>query len=234
MIGIMSDNQTNLSVPSIVPSVVPYELSIEDINQRIQDELCRNTLDALSDEKMMDDYKKCKSVANQIQILEQVICKYVAPETVTKITEEYLSNLIPAGTKGVIRGNKFNQIVKTHITHLQLDSERFDVCFEKICAEHLTSEIPDWYIREKSSNKIILGMNQLDLWGGGHQTNRGAKYILNSKHNNEHSKLLCVISNEIRFKSKKNKAYRFFQTGFQNNTLCYVKKLKNIILAYFK
>ena len=76
-------------------------------------------------------------------------------------------------------------------------------------------------------------MNQLDLWGGGQQLNRGSKYIENNKHNNENSKLLCVVCNEIQFKSKKNKAYKLFEMGFKNNTLCYLNNLKNIITAYF-
>ena len=110
---------------------------------------------------------------------------------------------------------------------------RFEICFEKKCEYHLTSEIPDWYILEKSSNKIIIGMNQLDLWGGGHQLNRGSKYLENNEHNTEHSKLLCVICNEIEFKSEKNKAFKLFQTGFKNNTLCYINNLHQIITSYF-
>lgn len=31
--------------------------------------------------------------------------------------------------------------------------------------------------------KIIIDMNQLDLWSGGHQINRGAKYLLDNKFN---------------------------------------------------
>ena len=141
--------------------------------------------------------------------------------------------LIPPGTKGVIRGNKFNNIVKQFITKLALDAERFDICFEKECNTHLTSEKPDWYILEKSTNKIIIGMNQLDLWGGGQQLNRGYKYIENNKHNNINSKLLCVVCNEIQFKSKKNKTYKLFKIGFENNTLCYLNNLQNIITSYF-
>ena len=26
--------------------------------------------------------------------------------------------------------------------------------------------MPDWYVLEKTTNKITIGMNQLDLWGG--------------------------------------------------------------------
>jgi hypothetical protein len=76
-------------------------------------------------------------------------------------------------------------------------------------------------------------MIQLDLWGGGHQTNRGSKYIGDVKHNNENSKLLCVVCNKIQFKSKKNKAYKLFEIGFENNTLCYVNNLQNIILSFY-
>jgi hypothetical protein len=76
-------------------------------------------------------------------------------------------------------------------------------------------------------------MNQLDLWGGGQQLNRGYKYIENNKHNNINSKLLCVVCNEIQFKSKKNKTYKLFKIGFENNTLCYLNNLQTIISSYF-
>jgi hypothetical protein len=66
---------------------------------------------------------------------------------------------------------------------LNLDSERFEICFEKQCVLSITTEIPDWYILEKSTGKVIIGMNQLDLWSGGHQINRGAKYLIDNNVN---------------------------------------------------
>jgi hypothetical protein len=207
----------------------PY---MNDINTRIKKEVCYETLEELTDTKLLCEYKDCNSVKNQIKKLSDVLGKYMDEETKQKIIQEFLLELIPAGTKGVIRGNKFNKIVREKITKLGLDTDRFDICFEKKCEGHFTSEIPDWYILEKSTNKIIIGMNQLDLWGGGQQLNRGSKYIENNKHNNEKSKLLCVVCNEIQFKSK-NKAYKLFETGFKNNTLCYLNNLQNIITSYF-
>jgi hypothetical protein len=206
---------------------------MECINQRIKQEVCYETLEELTDEKLMEDYKKCNSVKNKIKILSDVLDKHIGEETKQIIIKEYLLQLIPAGTKGVIRGNKFNTIVKNYITNMKLNKNKFEICFEKKCQHHMTEEIPDWYILERTSHKIIIGMNQLDLWGGGHQINRGSKYILNNKHNNENSKLLCVICNEIQLKSKNNKAYQLFETGFENNTLCYLKNLQNIITSYF-
>ena len=213
--------------------IIEHELSMEEINARISQEICYETLEELTDARLMYEYKECNSVKNQIKKLGDVLKKYINEEIKQKIIQDYSLQLIPAGTKGVIRGNKFNNIVKNFITKLELDTDRFDICFEKKCEGHLTTEIPDWYILEKSTNKIIIGMNQLDLWGGGQQLNRGSKYIENNKHNNENSKLLCVVCNEIEFKSKKNKAYKLFETGFKNNTLCYLNNLQNIITSYF-
>lgn len=213
--------------------IIETELSMEDINARIKKEICYKTLEELTDKNLMCEYKECDSVKKEIKKLGDVLEKYTDEETKQKIIQEYLLELIPAGTKGVIRGNKFNNIVKKFITNLELDTDRFEICFEKKCEGHFTTEIPDWYILEKSTNKIIIGMNQLDLWGGGQQLNRGSKYIENNKHNNENSKLLCVVCNEIQFKSKKNKAYNLFENGFDNNTLCYLNNLENIINTYF-
>jgi len=214
--------------------VIEPELSMQDINARIKQEVCYETLEELTDAKLMCEYKDCKSLKDKIKKLSDVLGKYIDEETKQKIIQEYLLQLIPAGTKGVIRGNKFNNIVKQFITKLSLDTDRFEICFEKDCEGHFTSETPDWYILEKLTNKIIIGMNQLDLWGGGQQTNRGSKYIIESNiHNNENSKLLCVICNEKQFKSEKNKAYKFFKIGFENNTLCYLNNLENIITSYF-
>jgi len=212
-----------------VKLVIEPELSMEDINARIKQEVCYETLEELTDAKLMCEYKDCNSLKNEIKKLSDVLGKYIDEETKQKIIQEYLLQLIPAGTKGVIRGNKFNKIVKQFITKLALDTDRFEICFEEKCKVegHETSEKPDWYIMEKSTNKIIIGMNQLDLWNGGHQINRGSKYI------KENSKLLCVICNDIQLKSKKNKTYKLFETGFKDNTLCYLNNLQNIITSYF-
>jgi hypothetical protein len=206
---------------------------MEDINQRIKQEICYKTLEELTDTKLLNEYMKCNSVKNQINKLYDILKKYINEEIIQKIIQDYLLELIPAGTKGVIRGNKFNNIIKQFIINLSLDINRFEICFEKKCESHYTTEIPDWYILEKSTNKIIIGMNQLDLWNGGQQLNRGFKYIENNKHNTNNSKLLCVICNEIQFKSKKNKAYKLFEIGYKNNTLCYLNNLENIIISYF-
>ena len=153
-------------------------LNITEINTRIDNEICNDTINKLKDNSLLNEYKECKSVQNEINKLLTILEKHKIENAVKEsIINSYLLELIPAGTKGVIRGNKFNSIVKDTIKNLNLDNKRFEICFEKKCESCITTEIPDWYILEKATDKVIIGMNQLDLFGGGQQINRGYKSI---------------------------------------------------------
>jgi len=207
--------------------------SLKEINDRIYKEVCNETINKLSDMNLIDEYKKSKSVKNKITNLKKVLKKHdIQTNKQDEIVDDYILELIPPGTKGVIRGNKFNKIVNNAINNLELDEERFKICFEEMCEMCETSERPDWYILEKTSNKVIIGMNQLDLINGGQQTNRGSKYLIDNKHNTNKSKLLCVICNYVEFKTQSKKT-KLFQIGFENDTLCYLNNLENIIKKYF-
>lgn len=209
------------------------DINLESINARINDEVCYITIESLKDVNLMAQYKECKSVIKAISGLKEILDKHkIDNKKQNLILNDYLLELIPAGTKGVIRGNKFNSIVKDTIKLMKLDEERFEICFEKECEDVKTSEKPDWYIQDKSTKKVLIGMNQLDLVGGGQQLNRGYKYLIDSKYNTDTSCLLCVICNYIQFKNN-NKQSKLFEIGFKNNTLTYLKNLENIIKTYF-
>lgn len=205
------------------------------INKRIQKEICTDTLDKLQDMNLLEKYMDCTSVKNKINKFKFLLLKYVDNEICDKIIQEYIIDIIPPGTKGVIKGNMFNVIVKNYINCLNLDKDLFEICFEKKHTEYITDEKPDWYIFQKSTKKILIGMNQLDLWNGGHQSNRGSKYICTENYKDEYlkdRKILCVICNKIQF-TNKNKTYYMFKKGFEDDTLCYLNNLKNIIYTYF-
>lgn len=207
--------------------------SITQINNEIKKQINKDVLIELTDENLLDDYLKCKSVNNAIDKLINVLKNVgIQDNKITEIKNKYILELIPAGTKGVIRGNKFNQIVKKYITNLNLDEKTYEICFEKRCEYVKTPEIPDWYIKNIKNNKIIIGLNQMDLWRGEQQINRGSKYLIDCKFNNERTKLLCVVCNEIEFKSRKNKAFNFFVIGLKNDTLCYLNNLGTIIKKF--
>lgn len=205
-------------------------MNLQNINERIQNEVCFDIINKLKDINLINKYKKTKSVIKKLNNLEEILCKYKIKENIIeKIIVDYLPEIIPPGTKGVIKGNKFNKIIKKYLLNLKL-SQEFDIKFEKKHEKFVTSEIPDWYIYHNNTNKIIIGMNLLDLWNGGHQLNRGYKYLIDK---NNDFKLLCVICNNIKINSINNKVFKLFKEGFKNDTLCYIKNLKNIIYKYF-
>ena len=49
-----------------VELIIEPELSMEDINTRIKQEICYETLEELTDAKLMCKYKDCNSVKNKI------------------------------------------------------------------------------------------------------------------------------------------------------------------------
>jgi len=207
--------------------------TIKYVNNRIKKEICYDTINQLSYAVLLPKYKKCKSVQTEISKLTGILNKYnILPNQIDSIIADYLGDLVPAGTKGVIRGNRFNTLVEEHILNLNLDHNRFNICFKQQCPNAITDEIPDWFIQDKTTGKVIIGMNQLCLIGGGQQLNRGSKYLIDSKHNTNNSKLVCVICNYIQFKTT-NKAYKLFEIGFANNTLCYINNIGTIITDYF-
>jgi hypothetical protein len=214
-------------------------MDVKSINDRIKKEICYDTIKNLNDENLLNDYKKSTSVKIKIKKLNDILIKNnVDNIKIDNIIMDYLQELIPPGLKGVIRGNKFNYYVKNKLLKMQfLNKERFDILFEKQYPENNTTEIPDWYIHDKESKKTLIGMNQLDFWNGGQQSNRGSKYILSdlcfTKQDNN-CKLVCVICNEYKINSDKTKFYKIFNIGFSNNKLCYLNNLENIIKDYFK
>lgn len=210
------------------------QMTLDNINMRINKECCKKTINMLDDESLIDEYKKCKSVKNEINKLEKILIdNNIDSSKINAIINEYLYELVPPGTKGVCRGIEFNKIVKNTIEKLNLDKDIFEVEFEKKCPYVETTEIPDWYITEISTKKTLIGMNQIDLWSGGQQINRGYKYLIDNRINSDNTKLLCVVCSEIIFKNDKNKAYKLFEVGFSNNTLCYLNNSEKIINEYF-
>jgi hypothetical protein len=208
--------------------------TIDFINKRIKDEYCESIIKELSDQNLIEQYKKCKSVKNKIKNLKLILEKNnINEDKISNILNDYILDLIPAGTKGVTRGLMFNnKIVKEYILDIKLEKDIYEICFEKKYELIKSDEIPDWYILNKINKKIIIGMNQLNISDGGQQLNRGYKYIMNNNYDNEKVKLLCVICNHNNVNKKDTKIYKLFDTGFSNNTLCYIKNLKNIIINF--
>ena len=226
-----------MSVKPLIKTLKNTDLNkgrVVEINNRIAMEYCSATEQSLSYDNMFDCYKMLPSVKTKIRKLERILIQHnVEHEKTQHIIKDCMKDfIIPPGSKGNACGNKFNQIIKDHILTLGLSRDRFDIAFEEKHKKHIIDEIPDWYIYDKHDDKILIGMNQLSLWGGGAQSNRGGKY-LNEKNNTEKFKLLCVVCNKTKIKKSSNRTYKIFDIGFKNNTLCYKGGIKKIVEQYF-
>lgn len=165
-----------------------------------------------------------------IDVPENTINKIVKDKNVLK------DFCVQPGTKGAIRGYEFNMIVKKRleqITKFIPNNSDFVLVFEQKI-NNLTKEIPDWYIQQRSTKKMIIGMNQIDLWSGGQQTNRGSKYILNENyHNNNDVKFLSVVCKHIQVDNENSKVYTLLLKGLQCGRITYLNGLKDTIYDYF-
>ena len=205
---------------------------LRNVNNRIKKEFCMDTFEKLSTKVLLPEYLKSYSVIRNINHLKSILRKNnVQEENIDGIINEYIYKLIPPGTKGCIRGRTFNSIIKFHILSIPLSSRHFTIEFEKKHSLYLTNEIPDWTIFEHKTGKLIVGMNQLDLWSGGQQKNRGNKYIYHET-NNKKIKLLNVICHKTYFKTR-NSVFDLFCHGFRNDSLCYITGLQKIIYDFF-
>lgn len=210
-------------------------MSISRINKIIEQQYSESAYTKLSDENLYEQFMTSGSTKRRMSDLIDCLKKCgVEQSTIDSCIKQYCPKLIAPGTKGAIRGNMFNTIVKKRIEKMELDNDLFEVCFEKRCRKQPTDERPDWFIKEKSTQKVMIGMNSLALWGGGQQSNRATKYVREKNSDMlDGNVLVNVVCNKIQVKRPNSKEYQLFDIGFRNNTLCYLRGLEKIIKTYF-
>lgn len=206
-------------------------MDFDTVKLRVKDEFCEDTEYKLKDESLLGEYLKCQSVNKRITELRNVLeDSGIDSEKISNVVSRYIPMIIPPGTKGKIRGDVFNRLVKEKIESMELSVDEYTIRFEEKHPDVHTDEIPDWFITK--GGKTIIGMNQVDLWNGGHQRNRGSKYLFDCRNNTENTKLLCVVANKPTFTSQNGVQFRMFKLGFENDTMCYVKNLPRIIKKF--
>ena len=96
------------------------------INNRIRKEFCPETSNKLSSKVLLPEYLKSNAVKRNINHLKSILRNNNVNEEDSKnIINEYIHKLIPPGTKGSIRGQTFNSIIKYHILSIPLSAKYF-------------------------------------------------------------------------------------------------------------
>ena len=215
---------------------------LENLNKIIIEQYSQDIVNELSDKSLMEFYLSSNSTIekyNKISnCIEQLLykSKHMNSSDFIDYKKQMIINLttltIQPGTKGAIRGNLFNKLVKNKILSIKEKyANIIDVSFEKYLKNDDSKERPDFVIYNKINNKYIIGMNQVDLWNGGQQLNRASNYLDNSKNNNK--KTLCVIANKYECKNTKNKSFKLMKYGFDNYRICYINYIENVMLKFF-
>ena len=111
--------------------------------------------------------------------------------------------------------------------------KKFKIAVQKKHLVYNTDEIPNQYIENKENDKVVIGMNQIDLWSGGHQTNRGLKYV-NFSFDNVKCKFLSIICAKTNVSNTNTKKFKILSMGFEKKNLCYPKEMCNVIKSHLK
>ena len=79
-------------------------LTINEINKRIEHEFSEEIFNQLSDNNLLEEYKKTKSTKNQIENITLLLKKYnMINDNYDKFINEYIKQNIKPGTKAIIR-----------------------------------------------------------------------------------------------------------------------------------
>ncbi len=211
-------------------------MTVRQVNDRLRDDVCRDTLAAISDETLSPIFEQSPEVKKLLRGIDDVLFTAdIHARVHDSIYARIRPLLIPEAVKTATRVRVFHDIVTAHIVDLALSPDRFDVAFNTRCPLPAVDHVPDWYIFEKATHKLLVGINQLNLSGC---RGRAAMYIDSDFDFGSNGvvsgdvKYLCVLGNHERV-SAKGRIHDLFVAGFTNNTVCFVKQLRDVIRAYF-
>lgn len=209
-------------------------MNMSELNNHVDETYCADTNALLTDEALLEQYKNQKSVKNIIDVFRREINREIDDERkVQRVLNRILLHIIPAGTKGVVRGLEFNRIIKKLLVGAFDRVSTLWIAFETHAQSTDTDECPDFVITDRRTNKTIIGFNQVDFTRGGAQLNRGFKYVMANKSSKD-VLFLSVICNKVRITKPGTKKFRLYQTGFANKTLCYPKELTSIVASFLQ
>lgn len=196
---------------------------IDSLNEAMKKQYSKYAEDIIRNMKF-DNSPKVQNIQEKIKQLAEKL--ELTDKGLRTLKTTLLPMLIPAGVKASSRGVRFNSYINMLLTKeiSKRWSNKVSITFET--PYHGVNEIPDWTITFKDSNKRIIGYNQLDLWSGGAQINRGAKYILDdhfhSRIRSHNIFIVCIVLRKYKAKSE-NKTTQIIRKGLEEQRLFWPK-----------
>lgn len=202
----------------------------------------------LADDAMFAFFRKSPSVQARCDTLRRALERYGVSSMVSArvVRDVFDALLVPAGVKSHTRGMLFNEIVGRELRDVLRKSDavrdgRYELSFET--RTPIVSEIPDWTIRDADTGRLLIGFNQIDLWSGGHQLNRGGKYVLDDRLHrrlsDEHdARLLAVVAQELPTRTRRgSKVHRMRDhavtaAGPNAARLCMCRDVSSVVSAW--
>lgn len=189
----------------------------------------KNVDDLLSDENLWSMYEKQPSVCKRVEkTRHDLLSAGFDMEQVSLILKVISPLLVPPGTKGVVRGNAFNQIVKENLNQ-SFPTDNYKLSFETKHTFHQTTETPDFIVYNIINGRSVIGFNQRDMWGGGAQINRASKYIDSEEFHStpDNVKILSVVCSNLSGCNGKKRG--IYDRGISTQRMCYIGKVAEII-----
>jgi hypothetical protein len=181
----------------------------------------------------IQDTKNYKEKESQLNSLIDDI-NGISKKKKKEISEVLMPYFYSVGSKSSLRGIRFNKIVSSRIKNLI--RRKSHITFETEKKHKLLFEKVDWVLYNKRTKKTLIGFNQIDLWGGGHQINRGSKYVLDTHLHQtlgRHKiKLVNVVLDAPKTLTVGTKKYNIVNTGVQKKRLFTLKTLSTIIREF--
>lgn len=209
----------------------------DKISEKINAQYDKYITQRVSDTMLMSKYHACPSCKKVMNIFEETARDIGVSGRQKRLMEKrLLPLLIPLGVKASVRGAVLNKYIQSKISNIQKATTFIkSAIFEprNVAYPHI-SEIPDWVV-ETTTGKLVIGFNQLDLWNGGAQINRGSKYIMDETLHRRLGKhgmfIVCVVARRYVFskQEKRTKADNIVFTGSLKNRLVWPKGLKAVL-----
>jgi hypothetical protein len=204
---------------------------VDSVNKWLDKYYSPEVFEQLEIKNCMDELMNASSTIEKISFQKKCFTEALSPFLFSKKLEKAYAkffeltseSLIPAGTKGVIRGNKLRDIIYRKLCSIideRIDGKEFTIIREP--SKYTGNTKPDILI-SKNDIKLQLFV-QIDFHTGGQQSTRGKEYAKNR---------VNIICNKPKTFRSKTKIFDIYNTAIKKKNLYYSTNLDECLEHFF-